>query len=252
MTPHSGKFVAYYRVSTQRQGQSGLGLEAQQETVRQHLNGGDWELVGEFTEIESGRKVMRDRPELQKAIDVCKAEGATLVAAKIDRITRNLGFLTRILDSNVDIIFCDIPQMMNPAQNKFILQLMANVAEYESNIIGSRTKDALAAAKARGVKLGTRDPKKISKLASKERIAKADKFALEVGPIIEELQKYGCETLQQIANGLMARGQKTARQQAAENSIAQSQEEDKKYEWHPSNVKNVITRYEKLIGRKIK
>ena len=223
MTPHSGKFVAYYRVSTQRQGQSGLGLEAQQETVRQHLNGGDWELIGEFTEIESGRKVMRDRPELQKAIDVCKAEGATLVAAKIDRITRNLGFLTRILDSNVDIIFCDIPQMMNPAQNKFILQLMANVAEYESNIIGSRTKDALAAAKARGVKLGTR-----------------------------ELQKYGCETLQQIANGLMARGQKTARQQAAENSIAQSQEPDKKYEWHPSNVKNVITRYEKLIGRKIK
>ena len=70
MTPHSGKFVAYYRVSTQRQGQSGLGLEAQQETVRQHLNGGDWELVGEFTEIESGRKVMRDRPELQKAIEV--------------------------------------------------------------------------------------------------------------------------------------------------------------------------------------
>ena len=75
MTPHSGKFVAYYRVSTQRQGQSGLGLEAQQETVRPHLNGGARDLVGEFTEIESGRKVMRDRPELQKAIDVCKAEG---------------------------------------------------------------------------------------------------------------------------------------------------------------------------------
>ena len=237
MTPHSGKFVAYYRVSTQRQGQSGLGLEAQQETVRQHLNGGDWELVGEFTEIESGRKVMRDRPELQKAIEVCQAEGATLVAAKVDRITRNLGFLTRILDSNVDIIFCDIPQMSNPAQNKFILQLMANVAEYESNIIGARTKDALAAAKARGVKLGTRDPKKISKLASKERMAKADQFALEVGPIIEELQKYGCVTLQQIAKGLMARGQKTPR---------------KNTEWHASNVKNVITRYEKLIGRKIK
>ena len=237
MTPHSGKFVAYYRVSTQRQGQSGLGLEAQQETVRQHLNGGDWELVGEFTEIESGRKVMRDRPELQKAIEVCQAEGATLVEAKVDRITRNLGFLTRILDSNVDIIFCDIPQMSNPAQNKFILQLMANVAEYESNIIGARTKDALAAAKARGVKLGTRDPKKISKLASKERIAKADQFALEVGPIIEELQKYGCVTLQQIAKGLMARGQKTAR---------------KNTEWHPSNVKNVITRYEKLFaGRAI-
>ena len=237
MTPHSGKFVAYYRVSTQRQGQSGLGLEAQQETVRQHLNGGDWELVGEFTEIESGRKVMRDRPELQKAIEVCQAEGATLVAAKVDRITRNLGFLTRILDSNVDIIFCDIPQMSNPAQNKFILQLMANVAEYESNIIGARTKDALAAAKARGVKLGTRDPKKISKLASKERIAKADQFALEVGPIIEELQKYGCVTLQQIAKGLMARGQKTAR---------------KNTEGHPSNVKNVITRYEKLFaGRAI-
>jgi len=237
MTPHSGKFVAYYRVSTQRQGQSGLGLEAQQETVRQHLNGGDWELIGEFTEIESGRKVMRDRPELQKAIEVCQAEGATLVAAKVDRITRNLGFLTRILDSNVDIIFCDIPQMSNPAQNKFILQLMANVAEYESNIIGARTKDALAAAKARGVKLGARDPKKISKLASKERMAKADQFALEVGPIIEELQKYGCVTLQQIAKGLMARGQKTAR---------------KNTEWHASNVKNVITRYEKLIGRKIK
>ena len=114
---------------------------------------------------------------------------------------------------------------------------MANIAEYESNIIGARTKDALAAAKARGVKLGTRDPKKISKLASKERMAKADQFALEVGPIIEELQKYGCVTLQQIAKGLMARGQKTPR---------------KNTEWHASNVKNVITRYEKLIGRKIK
>ena len=228
---HRGKFVAYYRVSTKRQGASGLGLEAQRQVVQQHLNGGDWDLVAEFTEIESGKRSDRRRPELKKALAQCKADKATLIVAKVDRLTRNLSFLTRLLEADVKMLFCDLPELNNLAQSRFLLQLMANVAELERAQISERTKVSLQAAKRRGVKLGTPDPVAASIAAGKSVRKMAKEYALEVGPVIDELEKYGCTTLNEIAAGLEARGVKTARG---------------KEQWSLSSVRNVRMRWNKV------
>ena len=235
MAPHTGKFVAYYRVSTKRQGASGLGLEGQKKSVQDHLNGGDWELLAEFTEVESGRRTDRHRPELKRALAMCAETGATIIVAKLDRLTRNVGFLAKIIDSAVPMIACDIPDMGNPAQTRFMLQLLANVAEFEAANISSRTKSALAAAKARGQQLGSPDPGAGAKHAGKFVANRADQFALEVGPIIEELEEYGCVTLEQIANGLAARGVATSQ----DNRDAQG-----KPKWALSAVANIRRRYQ--------
>lgn len=100
MAPHNGKFVAYYRVSTQRQGRSGLGLEAQQTAVRDYLNGGNWRLVAEVTEVESGKR--SDRPKLAEALKLCRLHGATLIVAKLDRLARNVAFISNLMESGVD------------------------------------------------------------------------------------------------------------------------------------------------------
>lgn len=228
---HRGKFVAYYRVSTKRQGASGLGLEAQRQVVQQHLNGGDWDLVAEFTEMESGKRSDRRRPELKKALAQCKADKATLIVAKVDRLTRNLSFLTRLLEADVKMLFCDLPELNNPAQNRFLLQLMANVAELEGAQISERTKASLQAAKRRGVKLGTPDPIKASRAGKKGAIKAANEHAVEVGPVLDQLEKYGCTTLQQIADGLQARGVKTSRGNE---------------KWSVSAVRNVRLRWGKV------
>ncbi len=149
-------FIAYIRVSTQRQGASGLGLDAQRMAVAAYLRGrGD--LVGEIVEIESGRKAGKHRPELVRALARCKAEGAALVIGKLDRLARDVRFFLEVIDdSGVDIRFADLPDIC-PAtdEGRMILVSMANFAEFEGRRIGTRTKAALAAAKSRGVKLGT-------------------------------------------------------------------------------------------------
>src|SRR5215468_4310062 len=147
-----GKFVSYLRVSTDKQGRSGLGLEAQREAVAAYLNGGKWTLVTEYVETESGKRA--DRPKLEAALAHAKAIGATLVFAKLDRLTRNVDLLRALVASNVDLVFCDLPSVPPGAMGRFLLTQMAAVAELEVGLIGQRTKDALAAAKARGVKLG--------------------------------------------------------------------------------------------------
>lgn len=135
-----GKFVAYYRVSTDRQGRSGLGLEAQKETVRSFLNSGSWSLVGEFVEIESGRAA--ERPELAKALTQCRIMGATLIVANVSRLTRSVAFLSRLLEAGVEVRFCDLPQIEGPT-GRFMLQQMVAVAELEAGLIGDRTRKAL-------------------------------------------------------------------------------------------------------------
>ena len=107
MSPHYGKFVAYFRVSTDRQGKSGLGLDAQREAVMNYLNGGRWSLVDEFTEVESGKR--SDRPELEKALAACKRLKAKLVIAKLDRLSRNLAFIAALMESGVEFVAVDIP-----------------------------------------------------------------------------------------------------------------------------------------------
>ena len=225
--PHSGKYVAYYRVSTKKQGASGLGLEAQREIVQQHLNGGDWEIIGEFTEMESGKRADRYRPELKKARDLCDKTGATLVVATMDRLTRDVHFLTTMIKNRSKFVIADMPGFGNPADTRWQLTSLANNAEYEAAKISQRTKAALKAAKARGTVLGSPTPEIGSKLGTKRVIENADAYAAEVMVVIAELQKYGCDTLQKIANGLEARGIETVRGGT---------------KWYPSSVRNVMNR----------
>ncbi|WP_342779043.1 recombinase family protein [Methylobacterium terricola] len=143
----AGKFVTYARVSTARQGRSGLGLDAQREAVRAYLNGGRWTVVGEFVEVESGRRA--DRPELARAVAACRLYGARLIVAKLDRLSRDPGFLRDLERSGVDFVAADMPDA-----NRLTVGVMALVAEHEREAISARTKAALAAAKARGVTMG--------------------------------------------------------------------------------------------------
>jgi DNA invertase Pin-like site-specific DNA recombinase len=156
-----GKFVAYYRVSTQEQGRSGLGLEAQRQAVETYLNGGRWMLIQEFTEIETGKgaNALDKRPQLRAALELCGKRKATLVIAKLDRLARNVHFVSGLIESGVEFIAADMPQA-----NKTMLQMHAVMSEWERDAISKRTKDALAAAKARGVKLGVKGAENLRKV----------------------------------------------------------------------------------------
>ena len=141
------RFVAYLRVSTQRQGYSGLGLEAQREIIHNYLR--DRKPIFEYVEVESGRKTDKGRPKLKEALSQCRTYGAKLIVAKLDRLARNVSFLSALLDSDVEIVFCDFPQA-----NKMVLHILASISQYEAELISTRTKQALAAKKSRGCKLG--------------------------------------------------------------------------------------------------
>jgi DNA invertase Pin-like site-specific DNA recombinase len=184
MAPYHGKFVAYYRVSTDRQGKSGLGLEAQKEAVRQRLNGGRWQVVEEFVGVESGKRV--SRPQLDAALAACKKHKAKLVVGKLDRLSRNVAFLLKLIDSGVEVLFADLPEL-NGAMGRFMLITMANMAELEGGLISERTKAALAAAKKRGVKLGRHGAEVLAPKYQEE----ARQGAGELRPIVTELQVKG-------------------------------------------------------------
>ena len=139
-------FVAYYRVSTQKQGMSGLGLEAQQSTVKEYVCG-QGDIIAEFIEIESGKKA--DRPELMKAMSLDRRKKAILIIAKLDRLSRNVAFISSLMESKIKFVACDLPEA-----NEFMIHIMSAMAEHERKMISQRTKDALKAAKARGVQLG--------------------------------------------------------------------------------------------------
>lgn len=209
---HSGKFIAYYRVSTARQGRSGLGLDAQKAAVAAYLNGGDWKIVDEFVEVESGKR--SDRPELDKALAAARLRRLPLIVSKVDRLTRSVGFLSRLLDAGVDVRFADLPQIEGPT-GQFLLQQMVAVAQLEAGMISARTKAALAAAKKRGTKLGgdrgARLTAKARAKGSAAVAAKAERRAADVRPVIAELQGTGAASLRAIAAGLNERGIPTAR-----------------------------------------
>ena len=215
-----GGFVAYYRVSTDKQGRSGLGLEAQRAAVAAYLNGGDWKIIGEFTEIESGRR--SDRPELARALAKARVHRAPLVVAKVDRLTRSVGFLSRLLEAGVDVRFADLPQIEGPT-GRFMIQQMASVAELEAGLISKRTRDALAAAKARGQKLGGDRGARLTAGArqagveTRQRIAAGRARDLE--PIIAEIRGQGVSTLAGIAAVLNDRGIPTARRKGRWSAI---------------------------------
>lgn len=213
-----GKFVAYYRVSTERQGRSGLGLEAQQAKVREFLNGGSWDLVDTYTEVESGKRA--DRPELLNALAACRKRKATLVVAKLDRLARNTKFLLTVLDSGVPVTFCDLPQVPDGAVGRFMLTQMASVAELERGLTSERTKAALRAAKARGVDLGT-NGKALARRYRSEALGRA----VALSDTIRALQAT-CPTVRALAAALNARGVPTT----------------KGGKWHVSTVHRLLRR----------
>lgn len=208
----NGRFVSYFRVSTDRQGRSGLGLEAQREAVAAFLNGGNWSVLAEFVEVESGKN--NARPQLAEALKTCRMTGATLVVAKLDRLARNARFLLSVVEGSGEggVVFCDLPSIPAGPVGKFMLTQMAAVAELEAGLISARTKAALAAAKARGTVLGgyrggpTVNP--AAGLAARQ--AKAAAFAESVGPMVRDMRHSGM-SLRQIAAALTERGIRTPR-----------------------------------------
>jgi DNA invertase Pin-like site-specific DNA recombinase len=209
---HSGKFIAYYRVSTGRQGKSGLGLDAQREAVKAYLNGGDWQIVAEFTEVESGKK--SDRPALEQALAAARLHRASLVVSKVDRLTRSVAFLSRLLEAGVDVRFADLPQIEG-ATGRFMLQQMVAVAELEAGLISARTKAALAMAKRKGVQLGgNRGAVPTNRMRKRSAVARGElaaSRAADLAPTIAALQAAGQTSLRAIADGLNAQGIPTAR-----------------------------------------
>lgn len=196
----NGKFIAYYRVSTQKQGQSGLGLEAQQSAVINYLNGGQWELANEFTEVETGKgsDALDRRPQLRAAIEACKKQKATLIIAKLDRLARNVHFVSGLLETGVDFVCADMPQA-----NKVMLQMYSVMAEWERDQISARTKAALAAAKARGAVLGAAGAANLKPNIEARQQAAAE-FAGKMKGVIEGMKARGltqramCEELNQL------------------------------------------------------
>lgn len=219
-------FVAYYRVSTKKQAFSGLGLEAQRAVVRAYVQG-KGELLEEFTETESGKKADKKRPKLNKALQQCHLTGATLVIAKLDRLARNAHFLLGLKESGVKFVCADVPEA-----NELTIGILAIVAEEEAKTISERTKAALAAAKARGVRLG--NPKGFGRsFTTEERAAaaaalkaKADAFAASLVPILAGLTAQGITSFSGIARELNARHVKTS--------------QGKK--WHPNTVSQLYAR----------
>ena len=205
------RIVAYERVSTTRQGRSGLGLEAQRVAIERFSAERAAQLLGRFTEVESGRRA--DRPELLKALHLANLTGAPLVIAKLDRLSRNAAFLLALRDSGVRFLAADMPHA-----NDLTVGIMALVAEQEREAISRRTREALAAAKARGVKLGNPNGAAALRRASdggaalrRTVTANADAFARDLVPVIEAIRAEGVTTLRGIAVALNERGMLTRR-----------------------------------------
>lgn len=226
-----GKFVSYLRVSRDKQGKSGLGLEAQRAAVESYLNGGRWKVLAEYVEVESGKR--NDRPKLTAALAHAKVSGAKLVFAKLDRLTRDVDLLRALASSTVDLVFCDLPSVPPGAMGRFLLTQMAAVAELEVGLIGERTKAALAAAKARGVKLG--NPNGARALRGKQvgndsALAKlkenAVQRAADLKGIVDDIRAAGITTTRGIAEELHTRGIRAPRGDV----------------WHPTAVSRLLTR----------
>jgi DNA invertase Pin-like site-specific DNA recombinase len=209
----ASKYIAYYRVSTQKQGASGLGLEAQQEAVARYLGASTAALVGEFVETETGKgaDAFAKRPQLRAALEACRKSGAKLLIAKLDRLARNVHFITGLMEaakgngkSAVKFVACDMPEA-----NDLTIHIMAAFAEHEAKRISERTKDALGAAKARGTRLGTDGPANL-RANIEERQGEADGFAMRLRGQVEGFKLRGLSQRQMVGE-LNSLGIRTAR-----------------------------------------
>ncbi len=219
----SQRFISYYRVSTDKQGKSGLGLEAQREAVSVFINTGGHTLAKEFTEVESGKD--NNRTQLNEALRLCKLTNSKLLIAKLDRLSRNVAFLATLMETKVGFVCCDIPEA-----NELTLHIMSAVAQDERKRISDRTKAALKAAKARGTKLGNPNILKVRNKDTTKAIERrsqiASQSANELIPIIDNIRSEGSTSLREIAAELNQLGIKTARGS----------------EWKATSVSRIISR----------
>lgn len=226
----NNKFVAYYRVSTARQGRSGLGLEAQRAAVLGYLKGIHGRLLAEFTEVESGK--LNERPELQAALTKAKLTGARLIIAKMDRLSRNAAFLLTLRDSGVRFVAAD-----NPEANEMVVGIMAVIAQNEREMIAKRTREALAVARRRlerdGMRLGNpngaealRRARKGNKAAVQVIVQGANDRAEELRAVIEDIQINGHQSFSAIADELNRREIETPRGGR----------------WYPASVARIVSR----------
>jgi DNA invertase Pin-like site-specific DNA recombinase len=222
----TGKAVAYYRVSTERQGRSGLGLEAQREAVERFAVAEGLEILQAFVEVETGAGSDTDRtqrPVLDQAIAAACKAGCTVVVAKLDRLSRDVHFISGLMVQQVPFVVAELGADTDP----FVLHLYAALAEKERALISARTKAALAAKKAQGVLLGNRtNLAEASAKGNASLKAKADQFAANVLPVVDSIKASGITTLTGIAEALNARGIRTARGG----------------QWHPMTVRNLLGR----------
>lgn len=233
-TPSHGKWVIYLRVSTSRQGIDGLGIDAQRSKCYDYLDGGNWKVIEEYIEVESGTKIRR--PQLQAALEHCARTGATLIVAKLDRLARNVAFVSRLMESGVKFVAADMPHA-----NSLTIHIIAAMAQYEAELVSERTTAALAAAKRRGKKLGN---PKIKAVAAKGRAARSltsQAYAENVYPVIERIRTFGITTLRDIADELTDRKIEPPFRQA---KIDCGEAVYGKPRWHPQQVALIIKRVE--------
>ena len=201
------RFTTMYRVSTKAQGRSGLGLEAQERMVRDYVASVGGEIVGAFTEVESGTKAA-NRPELARALLHARRTKSILLTARLDRLAREVSFVSKLLDSGVEFRAADMP-----AANRFMIQVVACVAEYEARLIADRTRAGLAARRARGLPLGgdRRHLKRGNAVAVERNRAAAVASAERLRPVLDSLRRDGVDTLRELARALEDRGYRTER-----------------------------------------
>ncbi len=216
--------IAYIRVSTSQQGRSGLGIEAQRQLLRQFAKGEGLELAREFLEVETGKgsDALDRRPQLKAALAAARKLKCPVAVAKLDRLSRDVHFISGLMSHRVPFVVAELGADVDP----FVLHLFAALAEKERSLISSRTRQALAAAKARGVVLGSPKLHMARESAVAAVKAEADRHAANILPVIREAQRAGANTLRAVAAALNARGIATARGGA----------------WHPMSVKNMLDR----------
>jgi DNA invertase Pin-like site-specific DNA recombinase len=222
--------VAYYRVSTERQRKSGLGIDAQRETVRRFAEAEDFTLTAEFVEAESGKgaDALDRRPQLAAALSAARSRKCAVIVAKLDRLSRDVAFISGLMAQRVPFIVAELGADADP----FMLHLYAALAEKERRLIGERTRAALAQRKAQGVRLGNRkNPEQAAALGRDAQVAEAERFAANAMPIIRSIKAAGAATLADIANALNIRGIRSARGGR----------------WHVSAVRNLLARSEALL-----
>ena len=200
--------IAYIRVSTARQGKSGLGIEAQRAAIAKFADTEGIELIAEFHEVETGKgaDALNSRPQLNAALAEAKRNDCPVIVAKLDRLSRDVAFIASLMSKKTPFVVAELGADVSP----FTLHIFAAVAEQERAMISQRTKDALVAAKARGRKLGSPDIAKAQEAAAKVRSANADAFAANIRPIIREIQATGA-SMRKTAEALNRRGIPTAR-----------------------------------------